>query len=130
MSIFEQASRLRIRYDTPAGLISVEDLWDIPLTSARGANLNSIAISLHSAIEERAVSFVEDTPKISPALQLKFDVIKHVIEVLKTEKRAAWEASAKAARKQKLLSILARKQDEALENMSEEDIKKLIDETA
>ena len=38
MNIFEQATRAKIRYHSPNGLIGVEDLWDLPLTS-----LNSVA---------------------------------------------------------------------------------------
>ena len=61
--------------------------------------------------------------------QLRFDVVKHIIDVRLAEQKAAAEASARSARKQKLLGILARKQDAALEDMSEDQIKELIDQT-
>ena len=32
--MFQKASRLKLRFDSPKGLLSVEDLWDLPLTSA------------------------------------------------------------------------------------------------
>lgn len=33
ISIFEQASRQKLRFETSAGKLSIEDLWDLPLTS-------------------------------------------------------------------------------------------------
>jgi hypothetical protein len=36
MNIFEQATRAKIRFSTPVGMLSVEDLWDLPLTSTQG----------------------------------------------------------------------------------------------
>ena len=31
--MFTKASRLKLRFQSPAGLLSSEDLWDLPLTS-------------------------------------------------------------------------------------------------
>jgi len=62
-----------------------------------------------------------------PRLQLAFDVVKRVIDVRKAENKAAAEARTKAEQKQKILGILARKQDEALESKSEEELRALIE---
>lgn len=45
--MFQQATRLKLRFSTSQGQLTVEDLWDIPLTSTRNASLDSIAIDLH-----------------------------------------------------------------------------------
>lgn len=44
MSIFEQASREKVRFQTQVGQVSVEDLWELPLSSkANKPNLDDIA---------------------------------------------------------------------------------------
>ena len=61
--MFEQASRLKLRFTTARGSLSVEDLWDLPLTSTTGKpNLDDIAKSLNR--ELRATS--EETSFVEP----------------------------------------------------------------
>ena len=137
MDIFEQASRRKLRFETALGQLNTEDLWSLPLSAREivtrpggsRVNLNAIAIALHERIQASAVSFVEAAPKVATDLQLSFDVVKHVIDVRIAERDAMKEAITKIERKQKLLSVLARKQDAALEEMSEAEIKELIDAT-
>jgi hypothetical protein len=138
MSIFEQASRRKLRFETALGPLATEDLWFLPLSKATEprnrhvalyANLNDIAITLHEKIQSSAVSFVDSADKVDADLQLRFDIIKHIIDVRLKERDEAKEAAAKAERKQKLMGILARKQDAELEGMSVEQIRELIDAT-
>ena len=129
MNIFEQASRLKLRFTVGNGTIVTEDLWDIPLTNQRNTwSLDGIAKSLHKALKEMdEVSFVETVRKGDTTLQLKFDIVKHIIDVRLAENAAAATERATAERKQKLLEALARKQDANLEASSEEDIRAMID---
>lgn len=124
--MFEQAGRLKLRFETARGALSAEDLWDLPLTSTRQVNLNDIAIGLHNQMKNDTVSFVEDVDKPDAALQLRFDIVKHVIEVKKTERRVAAEANAKAEQKQKILAILGRKEDADLEGKSMDELRGLL----
>ena len=124
--MFEQASRLKLRFDTPRGCLSAEDLWDLPLTGTRSVSLNEIAIALHHQLKHDTVSFVDDDERPDAALQLRFDLVKHVIGVKKDENRKALEAREHAEKKQKILGILARKGDEALEAKSEDELRELL----
>jgi hypothetical protein len=133
MSIFEKISRKKLRFDTSIGPLAAEDLWDLPLTASQSRNrmppLNDIAVLLHRRIQETTISFVDTDTKADTDLQLRFDIVKHIIDVKKAERTAALEASAKADRRQKLLAVYARKQDAELEEMSQEQILALIDQT-
>lgn len=127
--MFEQATRLKLRFDTPKGQLSTEDLWDLPLTGRGGsANLDSLAIGLNTMLKETSVSFVnkENNPNIT--LQLKFDVVKHIIDVRLDEKNKADMAHLKSEQKQKLLAILSRKEEAALETLTPEEIRKMIND--
>ncbi len=126
--LFIMASRAKFRFATAAGQLSAEDLWDLPLTG-RGVNLDNIARALNKELKEADgdVSFVKPAVKASVELQAKFDVVKHVIDVKMAERDARANAEEKAATKQKLLAKLAEKQDKALDSLSEEQIKAMID---
>jgi len=119
--MFEKASRLKLRFTTPRGQLSAEDLWDLPLSV-----LDGVAIGLHRATQQTNVSFVNPDSEPDPVVKLQFDIVKHVIDVRLAEKRQADDARVKAERKQKILGILARKEDAALESASDEELRGLL----
>ena len=128
MDKFEKASRLKLRFNSARGMLNVEDLWDLPLTSAKSANLDDIARDLHKRLQEgSAISFVNKASAANEELQLAFDIVKHVIEVRLAENQAAALARENAAKKQRILEILNQRQDDALRNASEEELRKMLD---
>lgn len=130
MSIFEQAARQKLRFDTPQGMLSVEHLWDLPLTSTvpGKANLDAIAIGLHHELKNATeVSFVTSSKKTNDqGLQLKFDIVKQIIDVRVAENATAATARANAEKRQQLLELKARKESEKLGETSIEDLDKMI----
>lgn len=129
-NIFEQASREALRFDSPKGQLTVEDLWHLPLTSETGkANLDTIGVTLQQELRatSETVSLVKPAPTgRTKVLQLKFDIVKHIIDVRVAERDAAAAAAERSAKKQKLMEVLARKEDQALETMSADDIRAAI----
>ena len=129
MSIFEKASRLNLRFSTSKGQLTTEDLWGLPLTTTKtdGASLDNLARSLNKQIKEiDTESFVTPATKTDEALQLRFDIVKHVIAVRQTENATALAAKARADQKQKLLELRDRKQNAQLESLSLEEIDALL----
>lgn len=130
MSIFEKASRQKIRFATDKGQMTTEDLWDLPLTSQTGkANLDDIAKGLFRTLKETAeVSFVTPVSTDENSLtKLKFDIVKHVIEQRILDRDAAAEREKNRQRKQLLQGIIAQKENDALLGSSLEDLKKMMD---
>jgi hypothetical protein len=124
MSIFEKATRQKLRFETQQGTLSVEDLWGLPLTSQTNkANLDEIARNLFQKLKSgQDVSFVDTAKKTDATTQLKFDVVKYIIDVRLAENEAKNQASAKAEQRERLQEIISRKQDRALEGASLEDL--------
>jgi hypothetical protein len=132
MDLFEKAAREKLRFDTNKGALTAEDLFDLPLTSARGhANLDAIAIGLDQQIKAANVtSFVENTTAGDATAKLKFDICLRVIEIKQAERKANAERQANAEKKQKLLEILSRKQDADLEGKSVEELTAMVNSLA
>lgn len=127
--MFEKASRMKLRFDTPKGQLSAEDLWDLPLTSTTGkANLDEIAKTLFRKLkDEGEVSFVNPAKTGDKTVQLQFDIVKHVIEIRIAERDAAELARANKEKKQLILGIIAQKENEQLATTSLDDLRKMIE---
>ncbi len=121
--MFEIATRNKIRFPYK-GSVSVEDLWDLSVTA-----LDSVFKTLNSQrkqVEEE--SLLNTKSSLDEALELQIEIVKYIVSVKFAEKEARDKAIAKKEQKQKIMRIMAAKQDEALENSSVEDLQKMLDE--
>lgn len=126
--MFEQAVRLKLRFETLKGLLTTEDLWDLPLTSVRGANLNDIAKALNRELKDAAdEDFVNRAVKADAVPKLKFEVVKHIINVRLAENDTARLASERREKKARLLELIAQKQDESLAARSVEELQAMVE---
>jgi hypothetical protein len=126
--MFEKAARVKLRFDSPAGQLSVEDLWDLPLTSAtKRANLDDLAVHLDKELKEtNTTSFVKKTTKGNEITKLKFDIVLRVIEVRQAENEAQEQKRINGERKHRLLELIAEKQDESLKGKSIDELQALV----
>lgn len=126
--MFEKATRLKLRFPTSKGQLSIEDLWGLPLTSSTGAaNLDDIARELFKQLKsDDKVSFVTPAQKSDATVQLKFDLVKHVIDTRVAENAAAATQRDRAEKKRRLLEILANKEAEQLGASSIEELRKQL----
>ena len=121
--MFEYATRNKVRFPFK-GLISVEDLWDLSLT-----NLDSIYKTLNKQVKQsEEESLLNTKTTVDKELDVQIAIVKHIVVVKLSEQEAREKASAKKAQKQKIMAIIASKQDEALQNSSVEDLQKMLDE--
>lgn len=122
-NIFEYATRHKVRFSF-RGVISVEDLWDLSLT-----NLDSIYKELNKQSKQsEEESLLNIKTQEDELLNVQIAIVKYIVSVKLAEKEAREKASAKKAQKQKIMSIIAAKQDEALQNSSIDDLQKMLDE--
>lgn len=121
--MFIKASREKMRFPYK-GLATVEDLWDLPVTE-----LDKIYKSLNAkAKQEQEESLLEVKTSEYEELTVQIEIIKYIVSVKLEEKKAAEMAKERKEQKQKIMSILASKQDEALQGKSIEELEKMLDE--
>ena len=122
-NIFEYAVRNKVRFPFK-GMISVEDLWDLSLT-----NLDSIYKGLNKQVKQsEEESLLTAKTSVDTELEVQIEIVKYIVSVKLEEQEAREKAIAKKAQQQKIMSIIATKEDEALQNASVEDLKKMLDE--
>ena len=130
MIMFQEATRKKLRFDSPQGSLTVEDLWDIPLHSQNNkvANLDDIAKALFKQIKEQDTeSFVFKKATVNELVQLKFEIVKHIIGIRLTEVQAAEQIRINKDKKQQILAIIAAKENEQLMGTSLDELKKMAE---
>ena len=120
MNLFLEAAKNKYKFQTERGALSVEDLFDMPLVSRDGFNLDTLAVQLHNSPETK--SFVQKLSSNSSVINNKFEIVKFIINHKLEEQAANEQAAVKAERKQKILAAIQNKQDSRLNDMSEEEL--------
>ena len=128
--LFEKASQRKLRFETCRGLVTTEDLWDIPLTNSwQDFSLDDIAKCLNRQLKEaEEESFVTPHTKATTTLSLALDIVKRVIEVKLKNIEIQEKRAATIARKDKIMEILASKEDDSLREKSAEELKKMLED--
>ena len=124
-NIFVTASKCKFRYPYK-GMISTEDLWDLNLDQ-----LDSIYKTLTKEVkasQEDSLLGTECHKKENSVVEMKIDIVKYIFEE-KVETARRREADViNAEKKRRILEVLAKKQDDSLNNMSEDELRKMLDE--
>lgn len=127
-NIFEYATRNKLRFATVRGDITTEQLWDVPLRSSDGFNLNAVAKAANDVVKAaNEENFVETarTPAHTRS-ETALEVVKYVIDAKLADEAAAKKRAENRLKREKLLTALAEKQDGKLSEMSERELKKQI----
>ena len=124
-NLFEAASKMKLRFSSNKGMITSEDLWDLSL-----ADLDEIARETYKRVRDDMdhVSFVRPVSKVDSTDLLRLDILKRVIEVKMEERDAAEKTVLQNAKKQRILNIMAEKEDENLKGASLEDLRQMLAE--
>lgn len=123
INLFEVATRANYQFPF-RGMINVIDLWDLSLT-----NLDSVFKALNAeAKKHEEESLLNAKSTEGEEISNKICIIKYIVSVKLAEKKAREDAKKNAEMKQRLLEIKAKRQDAALENMSDEELDKALAE--
>lgn len=122
-NMFEKAVKDKYRFPYK-GQIAVEDLYDLPL----GA-LDTVFKTLNAEVKKTdEESLLQTKSEEDDILSTKIEIVKYIFNEKLEEKKNRQEAAERKEKKQKIMQIIATKQDEALRNASVEDLQKMLDE--
>lgn len=127
--IYKFAAQYGLRFASPKGMLSVEQLFQLPLKSQTGCDLDNVARGINAQLKNaNEESFVDD-PTVDPAkerLKVAFEVVKDVIATKQAENRAALAKAQRAAERKKILDAISVKKDEKITQASLEDLEKQL----
>ena len=127
INLFEVATREEWRFETPRGQITVEHLWQIPLTG--GSSIDAVAVNLNETLQKSATkSFVNATTTADKQTELKLELVKYIIGVRLAEAKAKTEKAQLSSKRKLILEALAVKENEELLSGSKEDLQKRLAE--
>jgi hypothetical protein len=122
MENYKQASKLRVRFQTTKGTLTVEQLWDLSLPE-----LDLLAVSLEKDYKQSAKkSFLVAKSKKDKELKLKFDVALDILTTKVEENEAAQKEADTKAHNQKILGLIKDKQDDELKGKSIKELEKML----
>lgn len=122
-NMFEKAVKGKYRFPYK-GQIAVEDLYDLPLGS-----LDTVFKTLNAEVKKTdEESLLQTKSEEDDILATKIEIVKYIFNEKLEEKKNRQEAAERKEKKQKIMQIIATKQDEALRNASVEDLQKMLGE--
>ena len=121
--MFEIATRNKMRFPFK-GLISVEDLWDLNVR-----DLDSVFKTLNASVKRtQEESLLATKSEEDKTLMTQIEIVKYIVSVKLAEAEAIQNAKELSERKQKLMELIAAKQDEDLRGKSVDELKAMLDE--
>lgn len=122
-NMFEYATRNKVRFPFK-GQISVEDLWDL-----RADDLDTVFKTLNRQVKQsKEESLLTTKTAEDTALDIQIAIVKHIFDIKMQEANARLLDKERRAQKQKIMAILANKQEQELQNKSVDELQKMLEE--
>ena len=81
--MYKEASKLKLRFQTTKGILSVEQLWELSLTE-----LDALAVSLEEEYKNSdGKSFLDKKTEKDKMVKLRFDIVLNVLNTKVEEKK-------------------------------------------
>lgn len=129
--MYKIASRKKLRIATSRGNLSVEQLWDLPKH-----DIGQLAIAIRKRIaDEKGTAGDSELDFLKPTVQkeesideLTFRILKDIYQTKQAEEDKAHLAAEKRLKNRRILELIAKKQDEALESKTVEELEAMLEE--
>lgn len=125
--MYKQATRINLQFETEKGILNVQQLWTLGTTS-----LSKAVKAINKKLKEQdkdddELSFLGNTASSKNKEDvLRFEILKDIYLTKKQEVEEAAALLSKKENNQKILELISRKKDTALEQMSVEELEKML----
>lgn len=127
--MYKIASRKKLRIQTNRGMLSVEQLWDLSKE-----DIGELAKSIRKRInDQKGVTGDSELDFLKPAAQaeetideLTFRILKDIYTTKQAEEDKAHRRATARENNRKILELIAKKQDEALEGKTIEELEAML----
>lgn len=124
--MYKEASKLKLRFNTEKGILTVEQLWDCTRAMlARTIKEYHKIIGKQVGEGDELDFLTEEATTVDPELKLSFDILKDVFLTKKKEAEQARDEEETKQHNAKIDAIIASKQEEQLAGKSIEELEKL-----
>lgn len=121
-NLFEMATRNKMRFPSTKGELSVEDLWNLS-----DKDLDVVYKNLKDQEVKSSEESLLDDANVDPKLTAAIGIVKYIFTTKRNERLAEKERINKKLTQRKYIDALSKKQDEAIEKMSEAELRAMID---
>lgn len=121
-NLFEMATRSKLRFPSTKGELSVEDLWDLS-----DKDLDVVYKNLKDQEVKSSEESLLNDANVDPKLTAAIGIVRYIFTTKRKEKLAEKERINKKQTQKKYIDALSKKQDEAIEKMSEAELRAMID---
>ena len=127
--MYKIASRKKLRIQTNRGMLSVEQLWDLSKE-----DIGELAKSIRKRInDQKGVTGDSELDFLKPSAQteetideLTFRILKDIYQTKQAEEDKAHRRATARENNRKILELIAKKQDEALEGKTIEELEAML----
>ena len=125
MDNYKEASRLNLVFETSKGNLTVTQLWQLKKTDI-ALVVRNIKKKLVGDVDDD-LAFLDDTSaQVDKVMQLKFDIAKDVYVTKKEEDVAALTAKENKEINAKIMDLIQKKKEGALEEKSIEELTAML----
>lgn len=122
MEMYKKASKEKLRIQTSKGLLSVEQLWDLSISS-----LDKLAVELEKDVNtSERKSFIQEDTEENKKAKFKFDLVLDILKTKVNIKNELAKAAEIKTHNQRILSLIAEKKDSELANKSVDELEKML----
>ena len=125
--MYKRASQLNLKFNTPVGMASLQQLWTVSVNDLKSAVTDAYKV-LNKA-NSKELDFLQDFEQAASEEEtLTYEILKDVYITRREAAKAKQNERERKEKEQKLLEILAEKKESSLRSKSEEEIKKMLEE--